>query len=110
MVTTLCEAWGSDEQPVGPAGAGATAGHQTGPAAGVDATAADERRTVANPDRCPWRDAPERHGPWERVYDLFRRWQRDGTWARLVSRLHGPPRCRAGAKAVVRADHGRSAR
>ncbi|WSR11837.1 transposase [Streptomyces sp. NBC_01207] len=22
----------------------------------------------------PWRDVPECHGPWDRVYDLFRRW------------------------------------
>jgi len=35
----------------------------------------------------PWRDVPERYGPWDRVYDLFRRWQRDGTWARILSRL-----------------------
>ncbi|MER7541261.1 transposase [Streptomyces sp. NPDC097704] len=27
----------------------------------------------------PWRDLPERYGPWETVYGLFRRWQRDGT-------------------------------
>ncbi|MFF8262705.1 hypothetical protein [Streptomyces virginiae] len=30
---------------------------------------------------------PERHGPWDRVYDLFRRWQRDGTWARIFTQL-----------------------
>ncbi|MFF7780490.1 transposase [Streptomyces tanashiensis] len=24
----------------------------------------------------PWRDVPERYGPWDRVYDLLRRWQR----------------------------------
>ncbi len=30
---------------------------------------------------------PERYGPWDRVYDLFRRWQRDGTWAGTVTRL-----------------------
>ncbi|WP_344543929.1 IS5 family transposase [Streptomyces levis] len=35
----------------------------------------------------PWRDVPQRYGPWDRVYDLFRRWQRDGTWARIVTRL-----------------------
>ena len=29
----------------------------------------------------------ERYGPWDRVYDLFRHWQRDGTWARTVTRL-----------------------
>ncbi|AEM84214.1 transposase IS4 family protein [Streptomyces violaceusniger Tu 4113] len=35
----------------------------------------------------PWRDVPERYGPWDRVYDLFRRRQRDGTWARIVMQL-----------------------
>ncbi|MEU0162309.1 transposase [Streptomyces sp. NPDC006261] len=35
----------------------------------------------------PWRDVPERYGPWDRVVDLFRRWQRDGIWARIVTRL-----------------------
>ncbi|MEU1104760.1 transposase [Streptomyces tibetensis] len=35
----------------------------------------------------PWCDVPERYGPWDRVYDLFRRWQRDGTWARIVTQL-----------------------
>lgn len=35
----------------------------------------------------PWRDVPERYGPWDRVYDLFRRWQRDGSWARILTRL-----------------------
>ncbi|MEV1055548.1 transposase [Streptomyces sp. NPDC049887] len=35
----------------------------------------------------PWRDVPDRYGPWDRVYDLFRRWQRDGTWGRIVTQL-----------------------
>jgi transposase len=35
----------------------------------------------------PWRDVPDRYGPWGSVYDLFRRWQRDGTWARVVTAL-----------------------
>ncbi|WP_425571001.1 IS5 family transposase [Planotetraspora kaengkrachanensis] len=35
----------------------------------------------------PWRDVPERYGPWGRVYDLFRRWQRDGTWQRIFAEL-----------------------
>ncbi|MCY0924489.1 MULTISPECIES: IS5 family transposase [unclassified Streptomyces] len=35
----------------------------------------------------PWRDVPERYGPWDRVYDLFRRWQRDGIWQRMFERL-----------------------
>nr|WP_262004936.1 transposase [Streptomyces sp. FIT100] len=42
---------------------------------------------MADHDRCPWRDVPERYGPWDRVYDPFRRWQRDGTWARIVTQL-----------------------
>ena len=35
----------------------------------------------------PWRDVPACYGPWQTVYGLFRRWQRDGTWARLVTGL-----------------------
>ncbi|MGC9376378.1 transposase [Streptomyces sp. MH13] len=35
----------------------------------------------------PWRDVPERHGPRDRGHDLFRRRQRDGTWARVVTQL-----------------------
>ena len=36
---------------------------------------------------CPWRDVPERYGPWASVYGLFRAWQRDGTWAAILTRL-----------------------
>jgi transposase len=35
----------------------------------------------------PWRDVPERYGSWSAVYGLFRRWQRDGTWARVLTAL-----------------------
>ncbi|MGW1291792.1 IS5 family transposase [Streptomyces sp. NPDC002533] len=35
----------------------------------------------------PWRDVPDRYGPWETVYSVFRRWQIDGTWARVLSGL-----------------------
>ncbi|MFF3277540.1 transposase [Streptomyces chrestomyceticus] len=35
----------------------------------------------------PWRDVPERYGPWARSYDLFRRRQRDGTWQRIFTDL-----------------------
>lgn len=35
----------------------------------------------------PWRDVPVGYGPWGRVYDLFRRWQRNGTWQRIFTRL-----------------------
>jgi transposase len=29
----------------------------------------------------PWRDVPDRYGPWETLYKRFARWQTDGTWA-----------------------------
>ncbi|MFE1788087.1 transposase [Streptomyces sp. NPDC059525] len=35
----------------------------------------------------PWRDVPVEYGPWSRVYDLFRRWQRNGTWQRILTQL-----------------------
>jgi len=35
----------------------------------------------------PWRDVPARYGPWQTVYGLFRRWQRNGTWARILTGL-----------------------
>ncbi|WP_442817905.1 transposase [Streptomyces sp. NBC_01591] len=35
----------------------------------------------------PWRDVPERYGPWETAYSVFRRWQIDGTWARILKKL-----------------------
>jgi transposase len=30
---------------------------------------------------------PGRYGPWDRVYGLFRRWQRSGTWKRIFEQL-----------------------
>jgi transposase len=30
---------------------------------------------------------PERYGPWETAYGVFRQWQRDGTWAQILTRL-----------------------
>jgi transposase len=35
----------------------------------------------------PWRDLPERFGPWGTVYDRFRRWTREGLWDRILERL-----------------------
>lgn len=35
----------------------------------------------------PWRDLPERYGPWQTVYSRFRRWSRDGTWDRILGAL-----------------------
>jgi transposase len=33
----------------------------------------------------PWRDLPERYGPWQTCYDRFVRWRQDGTWDRLLA-------------------------
>jgi transposase len=33
----------------------------------------------------PWRDLPERYGPWQTCFDRFNRWRRDGTWDRLLT-------------------------
>jgi transposase len=33
----------------------------------------------------PWRDLPERYGPWRTCYARFVRWRRDGTWDRLLA-------------------------
>jgi transposase len=35
----------------------------------------------------PWRDVPACYGTWQTIYGLFRRWQRDGTWTRILTRL-----------------------
>jgi transposase len=35
----------------------------------------------------PWRDVPERYGPWQTVYDRFNFWRKDGTWALILAHL-----------------------
>lgn len=35
----------------------------------------------------PWRDLPERYGPWQTVYGRYRLWQLDGLWDRLLETL-----------------------
>lgn len=45
----------------------------------------------------PWRDVPSRYGTWQRVYGLFRSWQRAGVWARILAALQG----RAHARGLI---------
>jgi transposase len=33
----------------------------------------------------PWRDLPQRYGPWQTCDDRLVRWRRDGTWERLLA-------------------------
>jgi transposase len=35
----------------------------------------------------PWRDLPERFGPWQSVYTRFRRWREAGIWTRVLAAL-----------------------
>ena len=41
----------------------------------------------------PWRDLPERYGPWRTVATRFYRWTRSGLWERILAEL----RCMADA-------------
>ena len=35
----------------------------------------------------PWRDPPERFGPWATAWSRFRRWTAAGVWARVLAVL-----------------------
>jgi len=36
---------------------------------------------------CPWRDLPERYGPYTTVYNRFNRWAKAGVWLRIFEAL-----------------------
>jgi transposase len=35
----------------------------------------------------PWRDLPERYGPWQSAYEYFTRWRTNGTYDRILEAL-----------------------
>ena len=35
----------------------------------------------------PWRDLPERYGPYTTCFNRYNRWSRDGTWSRIMEDL-----------------------
>src|SRR3712207_5576651 len=35
----------------------------------------------------PWRDLPERYGPWKTAHERLRRWTADGTWERILEHV-----------------------
>src|SRR5439155_20027838 len=37
----------------------------------------------------PWRDLPERYGPWKSCHDRLLRWRRLGVWERVLQTLPG---------------------
>ncbi|MEU7117919.1 IS5 family transposase [Streptomyces zaomyceticus] len=62
------------------------------PAAGVRRRSRNWRRLVDGVrwrvrTGAPWRDLPPEYGPWQTAYGLFRRWQRQGFWARVLTLL-----------------------
>jgi transposase len=54
---------------------------------------ARDRRTLLNgifwvlATGAPWRDLPERFGPWQTVYDHFRKWRKSGVFADILETL-----------------------
>lgn len=36
----------------------------------------------------PWRDLPERYGPWQTCYNRFNRWTQEGLIEKILSHLH----------------------
>ena len=36
---------------------------------------------------CPWRDLPERYGPYTTVYNRYNRWAKVGVWLRIFETL-----------------------
>jgi len=36
---------------------------------------------------CPWRDVPERFGPWKTLWKRHARWSKDGTWDQILEAL-----------------------
>lgn len=38
----------------------------------------------------PWRDLPERFGPWNSVYQRFRRWAQKDIWKHIFEELQEP--------------------
>ena len=35
----------------------------------------------------PWRDLPERYGPWKTAHERLRKWTADGTWERILDQV-----------------------
>ena len=54
---------------------------------------ASDRRTLLNAifwilvTGAPWRDLPERFGPWQTAYHHFSKWRKNGIFARIIETL-----------------------
>lgn len=52
----------------------------------------------------PWRELPERFGPWQTAYERHNRWSADGTWARLLAAAQADADAAGGLDWLVAAD------
>jgi putative transposase len=52
----------------------------------------------------PWRELPERFGPWQTAYERHHRWSADGTWARLLAAAQADADARGELDWLVAAD------
>src|SRR6266550_9162437 len=82
-------AGGPDRRAVGGTGAATARGQEARAPAEVGETAAHERDPVAGAHRCAVAGCAGGLWPWQTVYGLFRRWQRDGTRQRVLAGLQG---------------------
>jgi transposase len=53
----------------------------------------------------PWRDLPERYGPYTTVYNRFNRWAKRGVWVRVFEALtaHSPQSMQFIDSSIIRA-------
>ena len=58
----------------------------------------------------PWRDLPERYGPWRTVATRFYRWTRSGLWERILAELRRLADARGGIDWEVHIADGTSVR
>jgi transposase len=47
----------------------------------------DQRNPVEAAHRAPWRDLPERYGPWKIAHERLPIWTKDGTWERILDQV-----------------------
>jgi putative transposase len=57
-----------------------------------------------NKTGCQWRLVPKDFGHWSTIYGYFKRWRRDGVWARVMEALHQWERRDLGRKLEPSAD------
>ena len=67
-----------------------------GPKHGADLRSVVDAMLYISHTGCQWRFLPESFGPWTRVWSQFRRWTRNGTWARTLTVLHEAARAADG--------------